>query len=396
MGWCFGPNPDAAPADVRAKRIQWLASLADVVPAAVDADIPVQVGAFGGRVVMRGPVAASEYVQLLQALREPVGAAFTTVVAGERAPAAPPTTRGGQDAGAKLEQILPEVRLDGVGLEAALDQLRETARANIVVDWHDLEAAGIDRTTPVKLHVWDLPLSRTLTVVLAAAGGDTVTLDFRAEGGVIRVATADRLAATGTLLRIYDVRPLVVRHAAANAELDAVYYAEVMSRNPTTAPVEAGGYLKTQEEVIEEITTLLRETVDPDSWRDNGGTLGALREWAGRLFITQTPENHRKTEEILTMLYDASAAGGLDAAGTTRPTTSPCRPCPDGCGRRARAKACSEAADMGGGSASERSAGDGCDPAGLRSPPAPPSPPPAAGPARPARGSPSAAPRRAR
>ena len=55
----------------------------------------------------------------------------------------------------------------------------------------------------------------------------------------------------------------------------------------------------TREELIEEIATLLKETIDPDSWRDNGGAHGAVRERAGHLVITQTPANHAKVAEAL-------------------------------------------------------------------------------------------------
>jgi hypothetical protein len=66
--------------------------------------------------------------------------------------------------------------------------------------------------------------------------------------------------------------------------------------------------------------TALQETVDPDSWRNNGGLVGAIREWAGRLIIMQYPRNHQRIESLLKLLYEASAPMGPELA---RPTTFP-------------------------------------------------------------------------
>src|SRR4051794_34962953 len=38
---------------------------------------------------------------------------------------------------------------------------------------------------------------------------------------------------------------------------------------------------------------LITDTVASDTWRDNGGNLGAIREIGGQLVVSQTPENHK-------------------------------------------------------------------------------------------------------
>ena len=64
---------------------------------------------------------------------------------------------------------------------------------------------------------------------------------------------------------------------------------------------------RTREELIEEITTLIPETVAPDSWRDNGGTVGSIRELQGQLIVTQTPENQRQLVNLLEQLRETRA-----------------------------------------------------------------------------------------
>ncbi|HZN68129.1 MAG TPA: hypothetical protein VFB66_22780 [Tepidisphaeraceae bacterium] len=62
------------------------------------------------------------------------------------------------------------------------------------------------------------------------------------------------------------------------------------------APVSSA---RSAQERIDEVIRLIAETVDPDSWRDAGGTVGSVREIEGQLIVTQTQENHRQLVELL-------------------------------------------------------------------------------------------------
>jgi general secretion pathway protein D len=63
----------------------------------------------------------------------------------------------------------------------------------------------------------------------------------------------------------------------------------------------------TREELVESITKLIEDTVATDSWKDNGGSVGALRELQGQLIVTQTPENHRQLVNLLEQLRETRA-----------------------------------------------------------------------------------------
>ena len=58
----------------------------------------------------------------------------------------------------------------------------------------------------------------------------------------------------------------------------------------------------TQQDLVGNIIKLLEETVSADSWKDNGGTIGSLRELSGQLVVTQLPENHQKIQDVLDAL----------------------------------------------------------------------------------------------
>ena len=224
--------------------------------------------------------------------------------------AAPVPAEPGVDARlqAALDRRLGVVTFDDVPLDDALKTLRgQAGDINLLVDWRAFEAAGIDRTAPVSARLRDVPFSKALQVVLDHAGGDTVKLGFAADGNVLNVTTAEVLA-RNTVTRVYDVRDLLI-------EIPSVTDAPVLGRpEPVPAPAanrfpkesdeDRAKAAKAREERVEQIVTLVKETVDPQSWRDNGGTVGAVRELQGQLIVTQTAENHRQVAVLLDQLRE--------------------------------------------------------------------------------------------
>src|SRR5829696_3106241 len=91
-------------------------------------------------------------------------------------PAPPATTAATtgpatQSSGDGADPIIAAVDFRGVTLEQAIDELRATSKANIVVRWRTLEAAGIPRTAPVELRVKSLPLRTLLVLIVEIANG---------------------------------------------------------------------------------------------------------------------------------------------------------------------------------------------------------------------------------
>ncbi|MBT8485509.1 MAG: hypothetical protein KJO43_08005, partial [Phycisphaerae bacterium] len=63
----------------------------------------------------------------------------------------------------------------------------------------------------------------------------------------------------------------------------------------------------TRGELVEQIVSIIQETVDPEGWRDLGGETGSLQEFNGNLIITNTPRNHREIEGLLSQLREIRA-----------------------------------------------------------------------------------------
>ena len=67
---------------------------------------------------------------------------------------------------------------------------------------------------------------------------------------------------------------------------------------PTTRPA--------REQREADLVRLISDTVAPESWRDAGGTVGAIRMIGGQMIITQTEDAHRMIQSILQQLRDVN------------------------------------------------------------------------------------------
>jgi beta-lactamase regulating signal transducer with metallopeptidase domain len=192
---------------------------------------------------------------------------------------------------AVLDRNLPELKFDAQPLNDVMNFLRDVSIVNLVVDWRALEAAGIDRNTPITESVHNIPFAKALQIVLDDAGGGTTKLGYAIDGNIVKVSTAEELSKY-TLTRVYDIRDLIV-------EIPDFSTGPTFSL-PQTRPDPA----KQRADHIQEVTDLIKETVDPDSWRENGGTVGAMREIQGQLIVTQTPQIHQQIAALLTQLRE--------------------------------------------------------------------------------------------
>ena len=179
-----------------------------------------------------------------------------------------------------LAAHVAELDLQTVTLEEAINRLCNLTHSQILVDWKSLESAGIDRNSAVNLRVGNVSLSTALSVILEIVTGGQTKLAFRAEeSGIIRVSTAEMLAKEG-MTRVYNIRDLIERLHV---------YDKV--RNPRQQA--------SRQDAVDAITKSIEDMVDTDTWKDNGGSTGSLREFAGLLIVNATPETHQKLKVFL-------------------------------------------------------------------------------------------------
>jgi protein involved in polysaccharide export with SLBB domain/beta-lactamase regulating signal transducer with metallopeptidase domain len=115
---------------------------------------------------------------------------------------------------AQLERELPEVNFEAIALSDVIDFLRDVTTANIFVNWNALEAAGIDRNTPVTLRLRNVAFGKVLDLLLAAvSGGTNTTLAYTVDQGVISISAAESKPAP-------DAAVLKARHRMNEIDLE--------------------------------------------------------------------------------------------------------------------------------------------------------------------------------
>lgn len=224
----------------------------------------------------------------------------------ETAPAASPKPSA-PSVQEKLDHRLPELQFDAVGLSDAIDFFRDVSGANIFVDWKALEAAGVNRNTPVFARLRDVTFSKSLQVVLDSVSGGQKKIAYAVDEGVITISTRDELSKNVTV-RVYDIRDLLV--IVPDVEPDETSTsrpsdAQGASSRPSSVPRTTPSRSPSRDELVKQIITLIEDTVASDGWKDRGGSICALRELQGQLIVTQTPENQREIVKLLEQLRES-------------------------------------------------------------------------------------------
>jgi hypothetical protein len=188
---------------------------------------------------------------------------------------------------------MPEVKFDAIPFSDAIDFMRDVTGLNVFVDWRALEAAGVDRNAPITVRLKDVPGAQALRYILRDAGGGTVKLGYTIADGIVTISTEEALAAESNV-RVYNI-------------------AALLKSMPTTMP----GNLDEQtvrNAKVEQVIETIREAVSPDSWREAGGTVGAIRELNGKLVVSQTEANHAAIAKLLEEL----ASGNEEVVATRK------------------------------------------------------------------------------
>lgn len=106
---------------------------------------------------------------------------------------------------------------------------------------------------------------------------------------------ADTGAAAGPpVTRIYDIRSLLIEIPDFDDVPD-------LSLAPTTQPaVPPPHHARTREQRVQQLIDLIEQTVAPDSW----GSACNIRELAGQLVVTQTPDHQALVERLVGQLIE--------------------------------------------------------------------------------------------
>jgi hypothetical protein len=137
---------------------------------------------------------------------------------------------------------------------------------------------------------------------------------------VITISTEEDLS-KNVVTRVYDIRDLIINVPDFTDAPDFNIQQQRRRRRPVAAAAAAAVTSSaavagrrnqqdqgpTRTELVDSIVKLIQDTVASESWKDNGGNVGSIRELSGQLIVTQTPENQRQLVRLLEQLRETRA-----------------------------------------------------------------------------------------
>jgi hypothetical protein len=181
----------------------------------------------------------------------------------------------------KLNTRIDDLNLAGLTIREACVRIADKTRLNILPDWPNLENMSLDLNRKLRGRLSDVTAREALQLALTDAGLDAPA-QWEIDGNILRITRPPIV-----ITRVYPVGRIV---DMANQR-----------RPPSTQPADEQ-YFAGADELIKTLTT----TIDPDSWRDAGGTVGAASALGRQLIITQSIAAHEKIEKLLRTLDQAA------------------------------------------------------------------------------------------
>ncbi len=203
--------------------------------------------------------------------------------------------------------------------DQVIERLVDAHRLNIIVNWHDLNKAGVGRNIPIDLNLpQEITLKKALTEVLEQAGQGLVEIGYDVAEGAIKIATQETLDRE-TYTAVYDINDLLMEIPIFNDSpmtdlVQANQRAVSLAAQRPDQPWRYGDDDDDEPEEdpgrtgrIQKIIDLIEETVARDSWYDRGGTVGSIKEINGQLVITQSSSAQREIGNLLGKLREQRA-----------------------------------------------------------------------------------------
>jgi hypothetical protein len=196
---------------------------------------------------------------------------------------------------AALTEHTTDIVLEDTTLREFFEGIGESIDMALLVPWEELEGHGVAVDDPRSIKLKNVTIAQALGAVIELTEG-MEQFEWRHHDGMIEIATRET----------FDEREIVLVSYRIDGILEAVWLRHDLSA----------------EDAKEQITDLLMTMVDPESWRDYGGSLAQMKIVGGRLFIEAPKRMQEKIQWILAelskdveTLETADAQTGAGAVG---------------------------------------------------------------------------------
>jgi hypothetical protein len=208
-----------------------------------------------------------------------------------------------------LETPIEGVNLNAETFDKALKGIADVTGLSIHPRWMALESAGIERDSEVNLKLKHVSGAAALRQVLNDVGAGETELQYEVCDGIVEVSTREDLS-RDTITVVYDCGDLLnVEEKHLAMYIDRVFQAvlKYTARDISHDAVQAEHLVRqvikeSRKELRDELIEIIQTTIDPESWRESGGNVGAISVTNDRLVIVQVRDAHMKISNFLDKL----------------------------------------------------------------------------------------------
>lgn len=210
------------------------------------------------------------------------------------------TTTAGRSEGRSPTRHLHSTVIDPVEIDSAKarDAFRWWSNVTgipLVINWREMEAAGVDPDMAIDLHLRSAPAVSVLALLMKSITVDQPLL-YEVNEHYIRIMTKAE-ADKDTVTLVYDIKDLITRipnftNAPSFNLNDALSNTSSggSSGGAQSATTLFGDQVKeedtrTEAEKGEEIANLIRELIEPSIWQELGGQHSSVKYFHGRLIV---------------------------------------------------------------------------------------------------------------
>jgi hypothetical protein len=247
--------------------------------------------------------------------------------------------REGQDAATPdfvpIPQRLAQIVLDPVDikdmpLRQVVTWFSKATQIPFVVNWDKLEELGVDVQTPITLQLRHVPGEVMLALIAQQGSGELTPLRMDVTPWYVELITRQQ-ALSRVVTRIYPVEDLVMEIPRFTGAPDLDLSSALSSGGPRGGSAgggaSGGGNLfsessreesqRSVEQRGEALAQLIRDTIEPDIWIENGGEHSSCRYSNGKLIVRAPRFVHRQIGGA------TSGAIGPRTPPTVAPTPAP-------------------------------------------------------------------------
>ena len=211
---------------------------------------------------------------------------------GSLAPADSTRPADGPSMATAVRMRVPAVEFKSVPVADVFDFMRDVAGLNLYVNWPALEAAGVDRSTPISIRLRNIQLARVLDITLGQLSAGRSPIAWYVSDNIIHITTRE-LADRDLITLIYPVGDLIVKVpdfegptfqlGGGNGGSGTGGGGSVFNGGDNGNPSgDAGDSQQVRGEKLVQVIMML---VSPEVWVENGG-YSSIRYFNGTLIVT--------------------------------------------------------------------------------------------------------------